>query len=402
MRTIYLDCSMGCAGDMLASALLELYGDRAGFVEKMNALGIPGVTVSADDAVRGGIKGTHLTVLVRGEDEHDHAHDDRDEHHEHDGHHHHHHSMHDIEDIIGRMPVSDRVKADVTAVYGLIAEAESAVHGVPVSEVHFHEVGAMDAVADVTAVCLLMEALAPDSVCASPVNVGGGTVRCAHGILPVPAPAAARLLSGIPVYEGEIKKELCTPTGAALLKRFVSDFGSMPSMRIQKTGTGMGSMDIPGVCNGLRAMLGDTDTESDSIREMCCNLDDMTPEAIGYAMEQLFAAGALDVWTAAIGMKKCRPGVMLSALCREADAETVRNAMFRHTTTLGIREYSPARHVLRRSVRTADTHFGKVRIKSAQFLGETRQKPEYDDLRAIAEARDVTFQTAREDALRGE
>ena len=386
MKTLYLDCSMGAAGDMLASALLELYGDRAGFVEKMNALGIPGVTVSAEDAVRGGVKGTHLTVLVHGEDEHD-------------EHHHHHHGTHDIDHVIGHLPVSDRVKADVRAVYALIAEAESAVHGVPVSQVHFHEVGAMDAVADVIVVCLLMEALSPETVCASPVNVGGGTVRCAHGVLPVPAPATAKLLAGLPVYEGEIKKELCTPTGAALLRHFVSDFGPMPAMRLEKTGTGMGSMDFPGACNGLRALWGDTDTESDSIREMCCNLDDMTPEAIGYAAEQLFAAGALDVWTTAIGMKKSRPGVMLSALCREAEADTVRSAMFRHTTTLGIREYSPARHVLRRSVRTADTHLGKVRIKSAEFLGETREKPEYDDLRAIASAQDMTFQKAREEAL---
>ena len=177
---------MGAAGDMLASALLELYGDRAGFVEKMNALGIPGDTVSAEDAVRGGVKGTHLTVLVHGEDEHD-------------EHHHHHHGTHDIDHVIGHLPVSDRVKADVRAVYALIAEAESAVHGVPVSQVHFHEVGAMDAVADVTAVCLLMEALSPETVCASPVNVGGGTVRCAHGVLPVPAPATAKLLAGLPV-----------------------------------------------------------------------------------------------------------------------------------------------------------------------------------------------------------
>lgn len=377
MRRLYLDLSCGAAGDMLAAALYELIGDKDGFIAEMNALGIPGVRVSAERLSRCGVVGTHFTVLVHGEDE---AHG-----------HHHHHGTHDIEHLIHHLPVSDKVKADVNAVYGLIAEAESAVHGLPVSEIHFHEVGAMDAVADVTAVCLLMERLAPESVAASPVCVGGGTVKCAHGVLPVPAPATALLLKGVPIYEGEIKKELCTPTGAALLKYFVRDFCPMPLMTLAGVGCGMGSRDF-GNLNALRAFLGEGGERPEDVREMCANLDDMTPEAIGFAMERLFDAGALDVWTTPIGMKKCRPATMLSVLCRQSDAERLRTLFFRHTTTLGIREYAPARHVLPRTERTIDTPNGPVRIKSVTLPdGTQREKAEYEDVARIARETGVSL-----------
>ena len=279
------------------------------------------------------------------------------------------------------------------AVYDLIAGAESAVHGVPVDEVHFHEVGAMDAVADVTAVCTLMEWLSPGRVTASAVNVGGGTVRCTHGLLPVPAPATAKLLEGLPIYEGEVKKELCTPTGAALLRFFVGSFGPMPPLRLERTGFGMGSRDFGGL-NALRAFLGDDGAQSggEPLRELCANIDDMTAEGVGYAMERLFEAGALDVWTAPIGMKKSRSAVMLSCLCRESEAPAVTAAFFRHTTTLGIRQYSPARLTLPREERVAE---GGVRIKRA-FLpdGTAREKAEYEDLARIARERDITLAEA--------
>ena len=231
MKTLYIECAMGAAGDMLAAALLELLPDRAAFLEKMNGLGIPGVTVSAEKGVKCGVSGTHFSVRVSGveEDENLHSH-----------HHNHvHGSMEGIEEIVNSLPIPSMVKLDVLAVYNLIAEAESRVHGVSVQQIHFHEVGTMDAVADITAVCLLMREIRPDQVIVSPVSVGSGTVRCAHGILPVPAPATALLLEGMPIQAGNVQGELCTPTGAALLKYFADDFGSLPVMRVQQTGYGI-------------------------------------------------------------------------------------------------------------------------------------------------------------------
>jgi len=278
MKTLYIECAMGAAGDMLAAALLELLPDRAAFLEKMNGLGIPGVTVSGEKGVKCGVSGTHFSVRVAGveEDENLHSH-----HHDHV-----HGSMEGIEEIVNRLPIPSMVKLDVLAVYNLIAEAESRVHGVSVQQIHFHEVGTMDAVADITAVCLLMREIRPDQVIVSPVSVGSGTVRCAHGILPVPAPATALLLEGMPIQAGNVQGELCTPTGAALLKYFADDFGSLPVMRVQKTGYGMGKKDFP-QANCLRVMLGETSDQTDAIAELKCNIDDMTGEEIGFAMEQL-------------------------------------------------------------------------------------------------------------------
>ena len=281
------------------------------------------------------------------------------------------------------LPLSDKVKADVMAVYGRIAEAESHAHGLPVSQVHFHEVGSMDAVADITAVCLLMEKLSPDEVVVSPIHVGSGQVRCAHGILPVPAPATAHILRGAPIYGGSIQGELCTPTGAALLMHFASRFGDMPAMRLQAVGYGMGKKDFP-AANCVRAMLGETEGAADTVAELACNVDDMTGEALGFAMEQLLAAGALDVFTAPIGMKKSRPATLLRLLCRPEDRERMVELLFRHTTTLGVRESLCRRYVLERSVETRETPWGSVRVKSASGYGVTRRKYEYEDLADIA------------------
>lgn len=230
MDTLYFDCSMGAAGDMLAAALLELAaGDP---INELNVLGIPNVIISAEKSVKCGITGTHFSVKINGEEEgHEHHHE-----------HHHHNKMSDIENIIYGLSMSDKIKNDVFSVYKIIAEAESKVHGTTVSEVHFHEVGAMDAVADITAVSLLLHKLSPDIILASHVNTGHGTVKCAHGILPVPAPATAEILRGIPAYSDDIEGELCTPTGAALLKYFVCDFVSCkPSFISEKIGRGMGN-----------------------------------------------------------------------------------------------------------------------------------------------------------------
>lgn len=407
MKTLYLDCGMGAAGDMLAGALLELLPDPEGFIRELNGLGIPGVEFIMEPSVKCGITGTRFTVKVNGEEEeshdhvqggHEHSHDHIQESHEHghdhNPHDHHHSSLHDIQHIVkDHLSLPEKVRQDVMAVYGLIAEAESHVHGVPVPKIHFHEVGTMDAVADITAVCMLMDRLAPHEVVVSPVHVGSGQVRCAHGILPVPAPATAYILKDIPVYGGSIRGELCTPTGAALLKHFGTRFGNMPVMRTEKIGYGCGKKDFE-AANCVRAMLGETGEAGDEILELSCNVDDMTGEAIGFAMERLFAAGALDVYTIPIGMKKSRPGELIHVMCREADKEAIIGAVFAYTTTIGIRENRLNRYVLERRTETLNTPWGPVRCKISSGYGTERRKYEYEDLSRIAKEEGISISRA--------
>lgn len=405
MKTLYLDCSMGAAGDMLAAALLELLPDPDAFVAELNALAIPDVKFSRETSVKCGITGTHLQVTVHGEEEgahdhhhahsHDHHHDHAHAHHHDHAHSHHHHaSLHDIEHIVrGHLSLPATVADNVMAVYHLIADAESKAHGKPVSEIHFHEVGTMDAIADITAVCLLMHRLAPDEIIVSPVHVGSGQVHCAHGILPVPAPATATILQDVPIYGGSIQGELCTPTGAALLKHFADSFGEMPVMRTSAIGYGMGKKDFP-AANCVRALLGERSAASDDVIELCCNIDDMTGEAIGYAFDKLFAAGALDVYTIPIGMKKSRPGHLLHVICREADKDALVRALFAHTTTIGIRENRFRRYTLDRRIETIETVDGLVRRKCSTGYGVSREKFEHDDLARIADAQGLSLREA--------
>ena len=459
MKTLYIDCSMGAAGDMLSAALFELLPkeEQKAFLEKLNSRGIPGVQYVAEPSVKCGITGTHMSVLVNGEEEgcgcdhehehhhhheheHEHSHDHDHEHehshehhhdgahehtHEHEHGHHHHSSMHDIEHIVGdHMKLPTSVALDVLAVYQEIAEAESHVHGQPVDQIHFHEVGSMDAVADITAVCLLMKKLAPDEVIVSPIHVGSGTVKCAHGILPVPAPATAYILRGIPTYSADISGELCTPTGAALLKHFATGFGKQPLMKTSSIGYGMGKKDFPRA-NCVRVMLGETVEEESvgsmaptdaafapaaaaesafvpvtsgssfasngDIIELSCNVDDMTGEAIGFAMERLFEAGANEVFTVPCGMKKSRPGILLRVLCKPEDKEKFVQLLFKHTTTIGIRETKMQRYMLDRQIYKVETSFGPVRVKVSSGYGTTRKKIEYEDLAKIAKEKGISL-----------
>ena len=399
MKTLYLDLPMGAAGDMLSAALYELLNDeeREEFLSEINNAGIPGVKVLAEKSVKCGITGTHFTVKVDGQEEeshdehehhhheeehcHDHSHDH--EHHHEDGHHHHHSSMAEIEGIINSLKIPDSVKSDVIEVYKLIAAAESNAHGVPVTDIHFHEVGTMDAIADITAVCLLMNKIGAAKICASAVNVGSGHVHCAHGILPVPAPATAFILKEVPVYSGHITGELCTPTGAALLKHFVKSFGNMPQLKITGIGYGMGKKDFE-AANCVRAILGEGDQALEQILEYTCNLDDISAERIAFAMEELFAAGAIEAYTIPVTMKKSRPGHLLCVMCRECDKDKILQTIFKHTTTLGVRENISRRYFLDRSIETVSTEFGDIRIKRAEGYGVKREKYEYEDLAAIA------------------
>ena len=386
MRILYLDCSMGAAGDMLMAALYELLDDKQAFLDMMRSLGLPGIEISAEPAVKCGITGTHMKVLVHGSEEldalHDHLHEHAHEH-SHDHEHHHHTDLHEIEHLLSHLDLPQTVRDDALAVYHRIAEAESKVHGRPVDQIHFHEVGTLDALADVVGVCLLMHLLAPDRVYASSVHVGCGQVKCAHGILPVPAPATALLLAGVPIYGGAIQGELCTPTGAALLTHFVTKFGELPAMRLLKSGYGMGTKDFP-AANCVRAMLGEQDAPTEEILELSCNLDDCTGEAIGFAMERLLDAGALDVYWTSVGMKKNRPGILLTCMCRPLDREKMVELLFRHTTTLGVRESAFRRYTLSRESKTIQTPDGDIRVKVSTGYGVTREKPEFDDLAKIA------------------
>ncbi len=391
MKVLYFDCAMGAAGDMLSAALLELFDDIDASIGELNGLGIPGVRYHLEKSTKCGIVGTHLRVTVGDREEHEHMH-----HHDHDhSHEHHHRGMKEIVHMISHLHISEKVRNHVLAVYDLIAQAESHAHGVPVENIHFHEVGTMDAVADITAFCYLMDKLNPDKVCASAIHVGSGQVRCAHGILPVPAPATAHILRGIPMYGGEIRGELCTPTGAALLKAFVNDFGSMPMMSVERIGYGMGKKDFP-AANCVRAMLGQTREQPGSIVELSCNLDDMTGEEMGYAQQRLFAAGALDVFTTAVSMKKNRPGILLTVLCRQEDKDSLVREIFRHTTTLGIRESLLRRYTLEREMVTEETPYGTVRKKISTGYGVERCKAEFEDLAEIARQKDVSLISLRD------
>lgn len=478
MKTLYLDCGMGAAGDMLAAALMELLPEQETFLQEVNALGIPGVCVKTENAVKCGITGLHISVTVdgaeeesvdwhvhsheghthdhqehsleshqsechmhgeacahnhqghsqeghdhdhqehshEGHDHDDHGHEGHDhDHHSHEGHDHdhhgheghthephehshgHHHSgLHDIEHIVrDHLPLSDKIKDDIMAVYSLIAEAESNAHGVPVTEIHFHEVGTMDAIADIAMVCMLMDRLAPDEVVVSPVHVGSGQVRCAHGILPVPAPATAYILRDVPVHGGRVRGELCTPTGAALLKHFASRFGDMPVMKVQTIGYGMGKKDFE-AANCVRAMIGEAEDSKDIVLELSCNVDDMTAEQTGFALEQFLAAGAMDAYTIPIGMKKSRPGTLIRVICREGDKEKMIPLIFRHTTTIGIRETATKRYVLDRKLTELETPYGTIRRKDSTGYGVCRSKLEYDDLAAIARERGISMEEAAE------
>ena len=380
MKILYIECSMGVAGDMLMGALYELLNDedRKKFTDKMNSLGIEGLHVEAVPSVKCGINGTHMNVTIDG-------HEELESHH---AEHHHHHgaSKHDIRHVIDAAGISENVKKNAVEVYECIAQAESRVHGKSADEIHFHEVGSKDAMADVIGCCMLIDIIGADRIVVSPVTTGFGNVRCAHGILPVPAPATALILNDVPLRAGSIEGELCTPTGAALVKHFADEFGNMPQMTVSRIGYGMGTKDFA-AANCVRVFVGIQATRTaKTIVQLCCNIDDMTAEELGYAAELLMDEGALDVYTTAIGMKKSRPGTLLTVMCREEDMERIAGLIFRNTTTLGMRVYHCERMILERSEKTLHTEFGDVRCKEASGYGVVRSKLEYDDVRRLAKS----------------
>ena len=416
MNLLYLECSMGAAGDMLMGALYELLPkqEQEEFLHQMNHLGLEDVSLSASREQKCGIYGTHMHVVIHGEEEghahshghsheHPHAHEHPHSHehahaHEHTHAHEHAHGSHQhcsydqMLHHISHLPLSESVKSHASAVYRLIGEAEAKAHQASLEQIHFHEVGTMDALMDVVGCCLLIERLQPDRILASPVHVGSGTVHCAHGILPVPAPATAEILTGVPIYGGQIQGELCTPTGAALLKHFAAEFVPMPPMAVKKTGYGMGTKDFP-QANCFRAFLGSSafSQGDDLILSLSCNLDDMTGEALGFAAEELMRHGALDVSFSPITMKKGRPGQLLTCLCTPEEEEHMTNLIFLHTTTRGIRVQECRRHVLSADFQQQQTPYGTIAVKENKGYGVCRRKPEYEDLARIARERETSF-----------
>ena len=431
---------MGAGGDMLMAALLELRGNAKEFLDRLNNVGIPGVAVTAEPSVKCGICGTRVKVLIDGREEgvdgndshhgnnesHDHGHNNNGHHHDnnhsrdhghnhqHDsnhrhnhgynhrdhldnnhshGHEHSHRSYNDIEHLIGNLKLSDSVKKNALEVYKIIADAESRVHGVPVDKIHFHEVGEMDAVADIVGVCMLIEEIAPDRILASPINAGNGSVRCAHGVLPVPAPATALILQNVPFYADDLTTgELCTPTGAALLKFFADGFRSMPLIRVDKIGYGMGKKDFERA-NCVRAFLGVVDDgANEEVAELVCNLDDMTPEAVAFAQQILLDNGALDISVSQIIMKKGRAGLRFTCLCRIGDRDKMLSLIFKHTSTIGIREYTCRRYTLQREQTEIQTGFGPVRVKTSRGFDVEKMKYEHDDIARIARENDLPVQ----------
>ena len=387
MKTLYFECKMGAAGDMLMAALYEICDQKDIFLQTMNeAFSGYGIQIFPEEAKKCGISGTHMRVTINGKEEvvssdaaaHHHTHTEQD-------HEHAHHSYPSILAQIEHLELPAQVKADAAAIYQLIGNAEASVHNTTLEQIHFHEVGTLDALADVCGCALLMYLIAPGKILSSPLHVGSGFVRCAHGVLPVPAPATTELLKGTPFYSGSIKGELLTPTGAAILRHYVEAFQEMPVMTLEQTGYGMGQKDFE-TANCVRAFLGDVATGDydDKILSISCNLDDMTGEAISFASESLLNAGALDVYTIPIQMKKGRPGIILTCLCPLSEKETFTRLFFQHTTTRGVRYAVYERAKLTSTFEVHDTSFGKIRIKKSSGYHVNHEKPEFEDLKAIA------------------
>lgn len=384
MKILYLDCGMGAAGDMLSSALFELIDNKKEFLENINLAGIPSVIVTAENSVKCGISGTHLRVKINGEEEGKSC-----------SYHssHHHNSLTDIEHIINHLSMSEKVKKNVMAVYKMIAFAESKVHNAPVSEIHFHEVGALDAIADIAMFCMLVDLIGADKIVASPVNVGSGKVVCAHGILPVPAPATAEILKGVSAYSNGVDGELCTPTGAALLKFFVNYFSDMPCMAVDKIGYGMGTKNFE-TANCVRAFIGTAENDADdtdSVVELSCNIDDMTAEELSFAADILLYSGALDVFISPVVMKKGRLGSLLTVICKSEDKDKFVKLIFKHTSTIGIRESIHKRYVMNREICIAETEFGAVKIKNSSGYGTKKSKFEYENLARICRENNISL-----------
>src|SRR5207237_2677053 len=406
MSIAYLDCFSGISGDMFLGALVDAGVPAELFEKTVAALNI-GAKLEISGVNRSGISATKINVLVHGEKElprevyweqkgHKHEHDHG---HKHDPGHsrastpapHEHRGLREIKDIISRSAVGEGAKQMSVAIFQALGAAEARIHNTEIEKIHFHEVGAVDAMVDLVCAAVGAEALNIDEWVSSPLNVGGGTVKCAHGTFPVPAPATLELLQNAPVYSSGIDVELVTPTGAAIVRTLATRFGSFPAMKVQKIGYGAGTRDFAGHANVVRLSIGESQTEMaanvshETIAVLEANLDDLNPQVFGYVMDRLLQEGALDVFGIPVQMKKSRPGMLLTILVKPEDAARLTEIIFSETTTLGVRRRDESRQVLARKWITVTTKWGDVRLKIASMNGTvTNYAPEYDDCKRIA------------------
>lgn len=386
MKCAYFDCFSGISGDMTLGALLDAGVPLEHLRGELQTLSLPGWELTSEKVWKSGMAATYAKVRAADTQRH--------------------RSLTTILDFIEKSNLSHNVKDHSAAIFRKLGEAEAAVHDVPLEKIHFHEVGAVDAIVDIVGACVGFNALGIDSFACSALNVGGGTANMAHGVLPVPAPATARLLLGKPTYSNGVQKELVTPTGAAIVATLCTSFGPQPPMTVNAIGYGAGTADLEGQPNVLRIMVGESaekraTAESETIRVLEANLDDMNPQIYGYFLEKALAAGALDVFSTPVQMKKNRPGMLVTVLCKPEDEARFHEMFFAETTTLGVRTYTAGRRVLARQWETVHTAFGDVRIKVARLNGHIRQaSPEFEDCRKLAEAKNVPLQRVMDEAMR--
>ncbi|HLO59503.1 MAG TPA: nickel pincer cofactor biosynthesis protein LarC [Bacteroidales bacterium] len=390
MKILYYDCFAGISGDMNLGALIDLGVDIAWFKSELDKLPVHGYEFIVTRDIRKGISGTRVQVLPDQEHSQMHGHHHHDHGH---GEHHHHHSWKEIREMIERSKLGPEVKELSIRIFSKVAQAEAKIHNKSVEEVQFHEVGAIDSIVDIVGAALCLNFLGPDEIQCSTVELGGGTVNCAHGIYPVPAPATAEILSGIPIRKGTVDYEATTPTGAAILAACVNKFTDKTDFRILKTGYGIGTKDST-IPNVLRTFMCDSsgadETETVPSFIVECNIDDMNPEFYDYIIDSLFSAGAKDVFITPIIMKKSRPAVKLSVLCTPEAENRVNEVLFRETSTIGVRKYTIDKTMLERKTEHVTTRFGEVRVKSAFFQGVCiKSKPEYDDCIKIAREKKI-------------
>lgn len=378
MKALYIECDMGAAGDMLSAALWEIVKDKERAKSRIESLGIPNTVISFDTKTSQGVFGHCTHVTVNGDEEggetaHCHS------------------TLDSINSIVNSLNTDENIKRKIQKVYSIIADAESKVHNTNVEFVHFHEVGALDAVADIAACAVLFDEINADIIVVSPINVGKGTVKCAHGILPVPAPATAEILTDTPYYVSDDNYgELCTPTGAAVLKEYADYFGSMPVIKVERKGIGFGKKEFKNRSNCVRAYFGEICIQN-NICQLVASVDDMTAEEISYAVQLFLKNGALDAYSQSIQMKKGRAGYNIHVLCRFEDKDKFLELVFKNTSTIGIREILCERYALERKVITKNTKYGDVRVKISSGFGVKKQKIEYDDIEKIAEKTGFSF-----------
>ncbi len=397
MRLLYLDCFSGISGDMVIGALLDLGLPLEDLRSALGSLTLDGVDIAVDRVTRGGIAAAKFRVLEEGTSRQSAPHPPG--HHAHRGH----RALAAIVGMIERSALSPAGRARAAALFRRLAEVEASVHQMTVDEVMLHEVGEIDSIVDVVGAVFGLEWLGADRVVASPLNVGHGTVHTAHGVLPVPAPATAKLLQGVPVYGSGPAMELVTPTGALIATGYADEFGPLPAMRVGRIGYGAGDRDPAGYANVLRAMVGDATATGNVERVLVveCEIDDMNPQIFGSVMEDLLAAGALDVYYTPIQMKKSRPATLLTVIGRPDDREALAAILFRETTTLGLRYQEMHREALERETISVATALGSVRMKVARRNGRvTNAAPEFDDCARIARERAVPIKEVQAAAMR--